>query len=81
MKSVRGSIRPAPWRVGENVPQAPVAPAAGEGSGSKKGMIALAFLGAGAIAFGILEILGYTHVFSPAPAPSPAPALPPPAPK
>lgn len=69
--------RPAPWRVGEDAPSAGGEPAAAPEGKKKAGTIALVVLGAGAVAFGMLELLGVTKVFAAAPAvppPVPAPA-------
>jgi hypothetical protein len=68
--------RPAPWRVGEDAPPAGKEPAAApEGEKKKIGTIALVVIGAGAVAFGVMELLGITKVFAPPPV-VPAPGIP-----
>lgn len=63
--------RPAPWRVGESNGGKAVATTeektTEEGGKKNGGTIALVLLGAGAVAFGVLELMGVTKVFTTAP--------------
>lgn len=62
--------RPVPWRVGEDAPPAGGEPAAAtEGDKKKTGTIALVVVGAAAVAFGVMELLGITKVFAAPPPP------------
>lgn len=80
--------RPAPWKMGQprkaqptvvvNPPAAPsVIVTESKGIGSTIAVV----LGLGAVAFGVMELTGVTHVFSSStPPPPPKPATPPAAP-
>lgn len=64
--------RPAPWRVGASNGGKAAAPApeetsTEEGGKKKTGTVLLVLVGASAVAFGVMELLGITKVFAPTP--------------
>jgi hypothetical protein len=73
--------RPAPWKVGQKKaqptvvinPPVPASPSIVVTQGKSAGTTIALVLGLGAVAFGVMELTGVTHVFSSAPPPPPPP--------